>query len=78
MERITMKIEGMTCGHCVASINNALKSIDGVQVDNVRVGSAAVAYDPARTSSEAIAQTIADEGYAVVSTENAASAPEAL
>ena len=71
MERITMKIEGMTCGHCVASINNALKSLDGVQVEQVKVGSAAVAFDPARTSSDTIAQAIADEGYAVVSTESA-------
>ena len=73
MERITMKIEGMTCGHCVASINNALKSLDGVQVEQVKVGSAAVAFDPARTSSDTIAQAIADEGYAVVSTESAQS-----
>ena len=71
MERITMKIEGMTCGHCVASINSALKSLDGVQVEQVKVGSAAVAFDPARTSSDTIAQAIADEGYAVVSTESA-------
>jgi copper chaperone len=71
MERITMKIEGMTSGHCVASINNALKSLDGVQVEQVKVGSAAVAFDPARTSSDTIAQAIADEGYAVVSAESA-------
>ena len=70
MERITMKIEGMTCGHCVASIDNALKSLDGVEVEQVRVGSAAVAFDPARTASDTIAQAIADEGYAVVSTEH--------
>ena len=43
-----------------------------VRAQNVKLPSAAVAYDPARTSSEAIAQAIADEGYAVVSTENAA------
>ena len=29
-----LKIEGMTCGYCVASINNALKSLDGVQVEH--------------------------------------------
>ena len=70
MERITMKIEGMTCGHCVASVNNALKSLDGVQVEQIKVGSAAVSFDPARTSGDTIAQAIADEGYAVVSTES--------
>ena len=69
MERITMKIEGMTCGHCVASVNNALKSLDGVQVEQVKVGSASIAFDPARTSNDTIARAIADEGYAVVSTE---------
>lgn len=31
----TVIVKGMSCGHCVASVTDALKKIDGV--DNVRV-----------------------------------------
>ena len=71
MERVSMKIEGMTCGHCVASINRALETVDGVEVEQVRVGTATVAFDPTRASMASISQAIADEGYAVISSESA-------
>lgn len=31
MEKMTMKIEGMTCGGCVVSVTNALNRVAGVQ-----------------------------------------------
>jgi copper chaperone CopZ len=34
-----------------------------VEVEDVKVGSADVRYDPARTNVEEIAEAIADEGY---------------
>ena len=68
MNRTNLKIEGMSCGHCVASVTNTLKALDGVQVEQVRVGQATIAYDPAATPLERITQAIEDEGYSVVST----------
>ena len=65
MERMTMKIEGMTCGHCVGSVTKALKSLDGVNVEKVGIGEASVAYDPATTSVDEIRQAVEDEGYSV-------------
>ena len=70
MERVTMKIEGMSCGHCVASVKNALNALEGVDVEQVAIGQAVINHDPAVTSTEAIAQAVEDEGYAVVSTES--------
>jgi copper chaperone len=72
MERLTMKIEGMSCGHCVAAVNQALDAVDGVEVEYVGIGTAAIAFDPARTTTDSITQAVADEGYTVVSTETAA------
>lgn len=66
MERITVKIDGMTCGHCVGSVTKALKSLDGVDVEKVGIGEATVAYDPATTSVERIKEAVEDEGYSVV------------
>ena len=68
MDRITMKIDGMSCGHCVSSVDKALKKIDGVKVDSVGIGNATVSYDPSAVSAEQIADAVADEGYAVVET----------
>lgn len=64
MEQATIGIQGMSCGHCVASVKRALGQLAGVDVQEVKVGSATVAYDPAAVTPERIAQAIADEGYA--------------
>jgi copper chaperone len=68
MDRINLKIDGMTCGHCVSAVDKALKSIDGVTVENVAVGSATVSYDPTAVSEARIAEVVNDEGYQVKST----------
>jgi copper chaperone CopZ len=68
MDRITMKIDGMSCGHCVGAVASALKSVEGVDVERVEIGSATLAYDPAATSTDRIAQAIEDEGYQVLDT----------
>jgi copper chaperone CopZ len=65
MDRITMTIDGMSCGHCVAAVTNALRSVEGVRIEGVGVGRATLAYDPAATSADRIAQAIEDEGYQV-------------
>ena len=64
MEQTTIAIQGMSCGHCVAAVKGALHRLDGVEVRDVKIGSAQVAYDPATVSPERIAEAIADEGYA--------------
>ena len=71
MERLNMNIQGMTCGHCVMAVRKALEGLDGVQVERVAIGGATVVIDPSRTSNDAIADAIEDEGYTVVSTEPA-------
>ena len=68
MERVTMKIDGMSCGHCVAQVTKALKGLDGVNVEQLSVGSATVAFDPSATSEDRITQAIEDQGYSVAST----------
>jgi copper chaperone CopZ len=64
MEQTTIAIQGMSCGHCVAAVKGALARLDGVQVQDVKIGSAQVAYDPAAVTPEQISAAIADEGYA--------------
>ncbi len=63
MERVTLTIEGMSCDHCVRAVRGRLEKTPGVKVDDVRVGSATVDYDPSKTSIDDLEEAIADEGY---------------
>ena len=64
MEQTTIAIQGMSCGHCVAAVKGALEGLNGVDVQEVKVGSARVAYDPETVTARQIAQAIEGEGYA--------------
>ncbi|MFY9826823.1 MAG: heavy-metal-associated domain-containing protein [Thermoanaerobaculia bacterium] len=63
MQPLTLKIDGMTCGHCVARVDKALSKLDGVHVRRVDVGAAEIDYDPARTPFARIREAIDDAGY---------------
>jgi copper chaperone len=62
-----MKVKGMTCGGCVASVTRVLKAIDGVEQVDVTLdpGQARVTYDPARTTVEVLGLAIEDAGFDV-------------
>jgi copper chaperone len=63
MERLTIAIDGMSCGHCVRQVDNALRRLEGVLVQAVQVGEAVVTYDPISISEKEIEQAIHDLGY---------------
>ena len=64
---ITVKIEGMSCGHCTAHVEKALKAVVGDVVD-VKLEDKA-AYINAEISDEQIKEIITEAGYEVVSIE---------
>jgi copper chaperone len=66
MDKLTMQITGMTCGHCVAGVTRALKGVPGVTVDQVIIGAASVEYDPTATTPADLAKAVEEEGYHVV------------
>ena len=61
----TLTIDGMHCEHCVDVVEDALAGLDGVTVQDVEIGSAQVAYDPAEVSGDAFAAALDDAGYAL-------------
>jgi len=71
MQHLTLKIDGMSCGHCVARVEKALSRLDGVGVRRVEIGSAEIDYDPARTPFARIRETIEDAGYTAHAVEKA-------
>ena len=66
METVTLKVDGMTCGGCVASVTRVLKASPGVSDAVVELAAkrATVTYDPAKTSVPALKSAIEDAGYA--------------
>ena len=68
METITMNVQGMTCGGCVASVTRVLKAVPGVADATVTLqpGAAKVTFDPARTGAPALRAAITDAGFDVV------------
>jgi copper chaperone len=66
METVTININGMSCGHCVAAVQKALAAVPGVTVGNVAIGSATISIDPAAGSLAAAESAIDDAGYDVV------------
>jgi copper chaperone len=57
-------IEGMGCGHCVASVREALGSVTGIEVEKVEIGSAAVLLpEGAGPSRERVLEAIRSAGY---------------
>ena len=67
MGTVTIEINGMSCGHCVAAVQKALAGVHGVTVESVQIGSATVVLDPALTTRSAVEAAIDAAGYDVVS-----------
>ena len=68
MKTQSLTIGGMSCGHCVMSVRNALESIEGVSVDEVRIGQATVQFDESAVQADAVAEAVRDAGYDVLAT----------
>jgi copper chaperone len=63
MDQIRLEIDGMNCGHCVATVRTALATVPGVQVVDVSIGQASVMLDPAQASIAALLDAVQDAGY---------------
>lgn len=63
--RREFRIEGMGCAHCVEAVREALAGLPGLRVEDVRVGSATVSYDPALVGEDRIRAAVAAAGYEV-------------
>lgn len=63
----TLNVEGMSCAHCKASVEGALKNLDGVSEAeaNVDEGQVAVTYDESKVSMESMKEAIEEQGYDV-------------
>ena len=65
MARTKLNVTGMTCGHCVSSVQSALQQVEGVRSARVDLdsGTATVDYDDGRTDPRELTTAVAEAGY---------------
>ena len=61
-----LKIEGMSCDHCIRAVAMALQDLPGVEVKDVKVGEALVETDGSVVTTSDIAAAIEEAGYRLV------------
>jgi copper chaperone len=65
MKKTTMRVEGMTCDHCVQSISRALQEMEGVTRAAVSLDqkTAVVEHQDDKPTPEQMLAVIDEEGY---------------
>ena len=64
----TIKVKGMSCQHCVASVTKALLEIDGISDVNVNLEAGEATYnEESPVAADTIKNAIAQIGFEVVS-----------
>lgn len=68
---LTLHIDGMSCGHCLKAVSQALAGLPGVSIDSVRIGRADLRYDDSRIRPAEITAAVEDAGYSATIAEAA-------
>ncbi len=68
MVKKTLKINGMSCGHCVMHVSEALNRLDKVLKAKVKIGKAEIKAEEGLEDSE-LKDAIEKAGYELVSVE---------
>ena len=63
MGQFTLRIDGMHCGSCVRRASQALASVSGVQVNEVRVGAARLTSAAEPAPVDQVIAALAKAGY---------------
>lgn len=62
MKTVQLEVAGMSCGHCVHAVQEALSGVEGVSVESVSIGKATVSV-PDDVKIGALIDAVADAGY---------------
>ncbi|MFC0270816.1 copper chaperone CopZ [Metabacillus herbersteinensis] len=67
MEKMTLNVKGMSCGHCINSIEGSVGELSGVTTVKVNLdsGTVSVEFNPNEITIDKIKETIDDQGYDV-------------
>jgi copper chaperone len=66
MATITMKVQGMSCGHCVQAVVGALREVGAQATVNLQEGTVFIQYDEATLYPAVLKEAIETQGYDVI------------
>jgi copper chaperone len=68
MQKESLTVEGMSCGHCIKAIEGSVAKLDGVKSVQVSLEDkkVEVEFDGSQLKLDDIKETIDDQGYDVV------------
>lgn len=66
MQKITLNVEGMSCNHCVKSVEGAISGLGATGKVDLAAKQVDVAFDEAKVTVDQIKEAIEDQGYDVV------------
>ncbi|MBT2755191.1 copper chaperone CopZ [Mesobacillus foraminis] len=68
MEKVKLNVSGMSCGHCVKSVEGSVGALEGVSSVkvNLEAGQVEVEYNKEAVTLDKIKETIDDQGYDIV------------
>ena len=68
MEKTVLKVDGMSCEHCVKAITNVVSALSGVGSVSVDLKgkTVTVEYDSAKSPLDKIKLEIEDQGYDII------------
>ena len=63
MNTRTLKIQGMSCGHCVMALKKELENVDGLIVRSIEVGQAQVSGDGEQIDEARLQASVDEAGF---------------
>lgn len=63
MTKLKLEVAGMSCGHCVHAVREALGGLPGVKVEGVSIGSATVNFDETKVTVGELVDAVSEAGY---------------
>lgn len=65
MKEVTLQVSGMSCQHCVNSVEGSLKEIGAAGKVNLAANTVEVQFDESKLTLGAIKEAIEEQGYDV-------------
>ena len=66
MTTIKLQVEGMTCNHCVKSVEGAVQEVGAAGKVDLASKSVEITFDESKVAVNTIKEAIEDQGYDVV------------
>jgi copper chaperone len=65
MSNVTIVVNGMSCGHCVASVEKAVSALGAIGKVDLQSKTVAIQFDETQLQLTQIKEAIEDQGYEI-------------